>query len=69
MKMEEYNKLNQEQKAKLLDKLVDHAENIEGNFTVIINSEDEGVKAIVNHAKHFIKILEVELKSQKRGNK
>ena len=66
--MEEYNKLNQEQKAKLLDKLVNHAENIEGNFMVMINSEDEGIRAIVNHAKHFIKILEIELKSQKRGD-
>lgn len=68
--MTSYNELSIMDKARLLDKLVLHAENIENNFMVIINANGEAIKESIRTAKAFLRVVERELLMPgKWGNK
>lgn len=68
--MTSYRDLSILDKARLLDQLVLHAENIDNNFMVVLNSESDYVKESVKNAKAFLRVINVELsKPGKWGNK
>ena len=60
--MKNYKELTNKQKIDLLDKLVNHAENIDSNSYVILNRNSIEVKEALEHSKYFLKILDIELR-------
>ena len=62
--MKNYKNLTEKQKAKLLDKLIYQAENIESNIFATLFPNLKLVKEGISHSKYFLEVVATELRSK-----